>query len=155
MSLWILVCAVVLAGYLVASAIRSLSQALKPSSGSLALGLRASIDERFIVSQIATTLIAAQFGNPLYTEGMKSLHDERETICYDRIKTTLGESAAAPGAKTQLEAEHKNLDEILSNVDSAVFQSSVFFGGRTKFVQLAWDIYHDVCSTQREQTRTD
>jgi hypothetical protein len=154
MSLWILICAVVVAAYLISRAIESLSQTLKPSGG-LSLDPRASMDERFIVSQIATTLIAAQFGNPLYTEGIKSLHDERETICYDRIKTTLGKIAAAPDAKAQLEAEHKNLDEILSNVDSTVYQSSVFFGGRTKFVQLAWDIYHDVCLTQREQTRIE
>lgn len=154
MSLWILVCAVVLAAYLIARAIESLSQTLKPS-GSHSSDIRASMDERFIVSQIATTLIAAQFGSPLYTEGIKSLHDERETICYDRIKTTLGKIAAAPDAEAQLEAKHKNLDEMLSNVDSTVCQSSVFFGGRTKFVQLAWDIYHDVCLTQREQTRIE
>lgn len=154
MSLWILVCAVVVAAYLIARAIESLSQKLKPS-GSLSSDIRASMDERFIVSQIATTLIAAQFGNPLYTEGIKSLHDERETICYDRIKTTLGEIAAASDAKAQLEEEHKKLDEILSNVDRTVYQSSVFFGGRTKFVQLAWDIYHDVCLSQREQTRIE
>jgi hypothetical protein len=152
--MWTLVCAVVLAAYLIARAIESLSQTLKPS-GSLSSELRASMDERFIVSQIASTLIAAQFGSPLYTEGIKSLYDERETICYDRIKTTLREIPAAPDAKAQLEAEHKNLDEKLSNVDSSVYQSSVFFGGRTKFVQLAWDIYHDVCLTQRGQTRIE
>ncbi|MGO9318850.1 MAG: hypothetical protein ACLPXT_15415 [Terracidiphilus sp.] len=154
MSLWILVCAVVLAAYLIARAIESLSQTLKPS-GSLSSDNRASMDERFIVSQIATTLIAAQFGNPLYTEGIKSLHDGRETICYDRIKTTIDKIAAASDAKAQLEEKHKKLDEILSNVDSNIYQSSVFFGGRTKFVQLAWDIYHDVCLTQREQTRIE
>ena len=154
MSLWILVCVVVLAAYLIARAIESLSQSLKPS-GSLSSDIRASMDERFIVSQIATTLIAAQFGNSLYTEGIKSLHDERETIFYDRIKTTIDEISATSDAKAPFDEKHKKLDEILSNVDSNIYQSSVFFGGRTKFVQLAWDIYHDVYLTQREQTRIE
>ena len=68
MILWILVCAVVIAAYLIARAIESLSQKLQPS-GSFSSDIRASMDERFIVSQIATTLIAAQFGNSLYTRG--------------------------------------------------------------------------------------
>ncbi len=152
MSPWILVCAIVTAAYLITRAIESLSQSLKPPVD-LSSDTRASMDERIIVSQIAATLVAAQFGNPLYTEGIKSLSDQRETICYERIKATLDGAGAAPDDKATLEEKYKNLGTNLADVDSALHQSSVFLDGRSKFVQLAWDLYHDVCLTQAEQTR--